>query len=179
MWRPKYYRFSQNTFIMIIEIIIISLIVAIILTVVFWKRKGGKEEVSDYVEPSYHPSGKQWVFNGILDIENPPKDRQCLVDYPERIQLMTRKGFMLFERQVSPDTLTTDDVGVYDVRIIRQRDYSVAVAHGDKIIGHLRTTSDWLSRKMDENKQVRAYAFIASRKTKEGKDCFYGDVCIG
>ena len=162
---------------MITEVIIISLIVAIILAVVFWRRKGG-QEVSDYVEPSYHPSGKQWVFNGILDIENPPADGRCLVDYPERIQLMTRKGFMLFEMQVSQDALTIDDVGVYDVRIIRQQASSVAVAHADKIIGHLNNIPTWLSRKMDENKTVRAYAFIASRKTKEGEDSFYGDVCI-
>ena len=161
---------------MFFEVIIISLIVAIILTVVFWKRMGA-QEVSDYVEPSYHPSGKQWVFNGILDIENPPADSQCLVDYPERIQLMTRKGFMLFEMQVHQDTLSLDDVGLYEVRIIQQ-DASVAFAHADKIIGHLNNTPSWLSRKLNENTPVRAYAFIASRKTKEGKDNFYGDVCI-
>ena len=161
---------------MFFEVIVISLIVAIILVVVFWKRKG-EQEVSDYVEPSYHPSGKQWVFNGILDIENPPADSQCLVDYPERIQLMTRKRFMLFEMQVNQDALSLDDVGLYEVRII-QHDASVAVAHADKIIGHLNNTPTWLSRKLDGNKPVRAYAFIASRKTKEGKDSFYGDVCI-
>jgi hypothetical protein len=162
---------------MITEIIVISLIVAIILAVVFWKRKGA-QEVSDYVEPSYHPSGKQWVFNGILDIENPPADSLCLVDYPERIQLMTRKGFMLFEMQVNQDTLSLDDVGLYEVRILH-RDASVAVAHKDKIIGYLNNTPTWLSHKLNENTIVRAYAFIASRKTKEGKDSFYGDVCIG
>lgn len=161
---------------MFFEVIIISLIVAIILVVVFWKRKG-EQEVSDYVEPSYHPSGKQWVFNGILDIENPPADSQCLVDYPERIQLMTRKGFMLFEMQVNQDTLSLDDVGLYEVRII-QHDASVAVAHKEKIIGRLAQTPSWLSNRMDKNENVKAYAFIASRKTKEGKDNFYGDVCI-
>lgn len=161
---------------MFLEVIIISLIVAIILVVVFWKRKG-EQEVSDYVEPSYHPSGKQWVFNGILDIENPPEDSQCLVDYPERIQLMTRKGFMLFEMLVNQDVLSLEDVGLYEVRII-QHDASVGVAHADKIIGRLAQTPSWLSNRMDKNENVKAYAFIASRKTKEGKDNFYGDVCI-
>ncbi len=159
------------------EIIVISLIVAVILGVVFWRRKGG-EEVSDFVEPSYHPSGKQWVFNGILDIENPPKDNSCLVGYKGRVQLMTRKGYMLYEMQVDSASLSRDDVGVYEVDVQAGNGSSLSVCHQGRVIGRLDSIPSWLSAKSADMKKVRAYAFIACQTSQDG-DEYYGDVCIG
>ena len=93
------------------EYIVIIAVVVVILAFLFLRK--GKEMPTDYVEPTFKASGHQWVFNGILDIDCPPKETAPFLDGEGELQLMVKKGFVHYDLQVNAQELSDQHLGMF------------------------------------------------------------------
>lgn len=153
-------------------IIILVVFTIIILGVIFLPHRKDKE--SDYKEEEYKPSGKKWVFNGLLHIDNPPEDPSVFMQYEGEIKLITKKGYVQLE--MPPDQSLDDDVlGLYFVEVCAVDNY-LSVQKDNKEIARISSPQPKLSASIAERGgTVPAYCFMARRPDT---DSLYGAVCI-
>ena len=153
-------------------IIILVVFTIIILGVIFLPRRKDKE--SDYKEEEYKPSGKKWVFNGLLHIDNPPEDPSVFTEYEGEIKLITKKGYVQYEIAIA-DSVSDDDLGLYYVEVCITDNY-LSVQKEHKEIARISSPQPKLSASVAERGgEVPAYAFIARQP---GTGTLYGAVCV-
>ena len=153
------------------EYIIIIAAIVIILGIIFLRRRG--ETPSDYVEPRFEHSGKQWVFNGILDIDHPPLNDTPFTDYEGDLQLMVKKGYRHLELEVEASSAKRPPLGLFK-GAARIQDDDIIVCTGSQTIGRLPKGQTSLRQAIErQGGTAEAYGFLAE---KDGK-CF-GEVCI-
>ena len=150
------------------EYIIIIAAIVIILALIFLRRHDDSK--SDYVEPHFEHSGKQWVFNGILDIDHPPMDDTPFIDYDGEIQLMVKKGFRHLQLLVDASEQPTPGLFRGEARI--QGD-DIIICSGSKILGKLPKGQTSLQQSIRrQGSSAEAYGFIACKdKTYQGEVC--------
>ena len=153
-------------------IIILVVFTIIILGIIFLPRRKDKE--SDYKEEEYKPSGKKWVFNGLLHIDNPPEDPTVFTQYEGEIKLITKKGFVQYE-MTPVESLDDDALGLYFVEV-RTADNHLFVQKDNKEIARITSPQPKLLASVAERGGVvPAYGFIARRPDTEK---LYGAVCV-
>lgn len=153
-------------------IIILVVFTVIILGIIFLPRR--KDKDSDYKEEEYKPSGKKWVFNGLLHIDNPPEDPSVFTQYEGEIKLITKKGFVQYE-MTPVEEIGNDALGLYyvDVRTVGNH---LSVQKDNKEIAQITSSQPKLSASVAERGgEVPAYCFIARRPDTE---TLYGAVCV-
>ena len=149
-------------------IIIISAIV-IILAFVFLRKHDDSQ--SDYKEPEFKHSGKQWVFNGILDIDHPPLDQTPFKDYEGALQLMVKKGYLHYSLELMQPVQCQP--GLYRGQVKLEED-KIVVLFDNLKVGYISSNPKTLAESINQKGGVAdAYGFIA---TKDGE--FLGEVCI-
>lgn len=153
-------------------IIILVVFTIILLGVVFLPRR--KDKDSDYKEEEYKPSGKKWVFNGLLHIDNPPEYHSVFTQYEGEIKLITKKGFVQYE-MTPVESIGNDDLGLYYVDVVIV-DNHLSVQKDNKEIAQIASSQPKLSASVAERGGVvPAYCFVA-RRPNSGD--LYGAVCI-
>ena len=120
------------------EYIIIIAAIVIILGIIFLRRRG--ETPSDYVEPRFEHSGKQWVFNGILDIDHPPLDDTPFTDYEGDLQLMVKKGYRHLELEVEASSAKRPPLGLFKGAARIQDDDIIVCSAGDPVTALVELT---------------------------------------
>ncbi len=152
-------------------IIILVVITVVILGFVFWPRR--KEHPTDYKEEEYKPSGKKWVFNGLLYIDNPPEDSMVFSEYEGEIKLITKKGYVQYE--MTPlNTLGDDILGMYYVDVIKE-DGFLSIQRNKCEIAKMTSPPPKLAASVAERRgEVPAYCFVARHPDKT----LYGAICI-
>ena len=153
-------------------IIILIVFTVIILGVIFLPRRKDKE--SDFKEEEYKPSGKKWVFNGLLHIDNPPEDPSVFTQYEGEIKLITKKGFVQYE--MTPDKAIGEEaLGLYYVEVRTAENY-LSIQKDKKEIAKISSPQPKLSASVAERGGVvPAYCFMARRPDA---GTLYGAVCI-
>ena len=153
-------------------IIILVVFTIIILGVIFLPRRKNNE--SDYKEEEYKPSGKKWVFNGLLHIDNPPEDISVFTEYEGEIKLITKKGYVQYEMDIAK-SVDDDDLGLYYVEVCTADNY-LSVKKENKEIARISSSQPKLSASVAERGgAVPAYCFIARRPDT---GTWYGAVCV-
>lgn len=153
-------------------IIILVVFTIIILGVIFLPRRKDKE--SDYKEEEYKPSGKKWIFNGLLHIDNPPEDPSVFTEYEGEIKLITKKGYVQYEMDIV-NSIGDDDLGLYYVEVCAA-DSHLSVQKEHKEIARISSPQPKLLASVAERGwEVPAYAFIARRPDT---GAMYGAVCV-
>ena len=153
------------------EKIIIIVAVVVILALIFLRKHNDAD--SDYKEPEFRHSGHKWVFNGILDIDNPPADDTPFTSYEGEIQLTVKKGFMHYEMEPNTAVDLKPHLGLFWAKVVAG-DSGVDVVKDGCTIGKLHGAQEQL-RQMLATTQVplEAYAFLAQRG-----DNVVGEVCV-
>ena len=155
-----------------INVYLICIAITIVLLAFVFLRKR-KDEVSDYVEPTFKASGKKWVFNGILDIDAPPADLFPFADYEGSYQLMVKKGFVHYDLELSPDIDFSKHLGLFQA-MVRKKDGFLLVEKGGVVVGGLSKGLQSLAASVSsKGGSTRAYGFIAQRG-----DTFFGEICV-
>lgn len=150
--------------------IIIIVCIVIVLGLIFLPR--GKDNPSDYVEPTFKASGKKWVFNGLLDIDNPPLDNSPFIDYEGKVEISVKKGYVHFSMIINTDH-ADKFLGLFHAAALEEGE-SIAVRKGSHVIGWLPKGQTQLAQMISESgNHTDAYGFIA----RKGQD-YYGEVCV-
>lgn len=152
------------------EYIIIIAVIVIILAILFLRKRD--EQPSDYVPPTYKASGRQWVFNGILDIDSPPSDLRPFTDYEGEIQLMVKKGFLHYDLVIEDPEQVKDKVGLFRA-IACLEGGRIVIRHDTTVLGYLPSGLTVLEEHVRNTHQTEAYGFIARHH-----DAFFGEVCV-
>ena len=153
------------------EQIVIIAAVVIILALIFLRKHNDAD--SDYKEPVFRHSGHQWVFNGILDIDNPPADDTPFTSYEGDIQLTVKKGFMHYEMMPNTSVDLQPHLGLFWAKVVAG-DNGVDVVKDGIVLGRLKGSQEQLRQMLAATqKPVEAYAFLA----KHGDD-IVGEACV-
>lgn len=120
---------------------------------------------------------RKWVFNGILDIDNPPPETEVFVDYTDRMELRVKPGFIHYDL-VMDERVDDSLLGLYNVEV-RVENNRIGVYSKKGRIGFLPDGQQQLLEKLKGNggKAEKAYAFVARRKTQEG-NTYWGEVAL-
>lgn len=150
------------------EYIVIIACIVVVLGIIFLRKKDGP---TDYVEPTFKASGKKWVFNGSLDIDNPPTDMKYFDGGETELQLMVKRGFVHYSLTVDKDL--DFPLGMFRGKAFAEEGGIRIVANG-KTVGHLEGLLTELMQSV-ANKQdgAEAYGFIARKN-----DMLWGEVCV-
>ena len=153
-------------------IVILVVFTIIIIGIIFLPRR--KDKDSDYKEEKYKPSGKKWVFNGLLHIDNPPEDPSVFTQYEGEIKLITKKGFVQYEITL-PKSVNDEALGMYYVEVLAKDGY-LSIQKDRKEIARISSPQPKLSASVAERGGVvPAYCFVA-RRPDTGD--YYGAVCV-
>jgi len=153
------------------EYIVIIAAVVIILGLIFLRRHDDTK--TDYQEPHFEHSGKNWVFNGILDIDHPPLDDSPFNDYEGDLQLMVKKGFMHLDLIVDNSAKQQPPTGLFSGEALVEGD-TIIVRTGHQVLGRLPQGQSTLIQAIHrQSGKSEAYGYIAH---KEGK--YFGEVCV-
>ncbi len=149
--------------------IIIAAIV-IILALVFLRKHDDSQ--SDYQEPQFKHSGRKWVFNGILDIDNPPQDNNVFKEYRQPMQLMVKKGYMHYS--IEPvESLDEKYLGLWQAEAVIGNGGSIDIVMRDTVVASLPAGQKSLVESIRKNHTMPAYLFIAKID-----DHLYGEACV-
>ena len=152
------------------EYIVIIAVIVIVLAIAFLRKK---EEPSDYEEPVFKASGKKWVFNGILDIDNPPSETTPFEEDGIELQLMVKKGFVHYEMSVEQNVQPPLPIGMFRGRAYAE-DGVVRIYVDSRLVGSLSVHLTELYRKIAQNQDgTEAYGFIGRRENG-----LWGEVCV-
>ena len=153
------------------EYIAIIAFIVVVLAIVFLRKKD--DDTSDYVEPTFKASGKKWVFNGSLDIDNPPAETSPFDEGEIQLQLMVKKGFVHYELKIDEDGQEKLKLGMFRGRAYADKN-GIRVFADECLVGtlpqHLTGLCQIIANKEDG---AEAYGFIARRNDK-----LWGEVCV-
>ena len=147
-------------------IIIIALIVGILA--LLFLRKSDESKWED-VDTGFKHSGHKWVFNGILDIDNPPDDPAALNDYDGKIDIMVKKGYVRYELDVLQKKEMEQYLGLFHA-VARPQDDALVVECDGHVLGKVMGKTNEFFRQQES---IDAYGFIARKD-----DHYYGDICL-
>ncbi len=151
--------------------IVIILAIVIILSFIFLRKHDDSK--SDYVEPSFRHSGKKWVFNGVLDIDNPPETNDVFTDFDGTYQLMVKKGFVHYDLVLKDKA--KGHLGLFKASAIARDNGEIDLVVNNETIASLpKATSSLHGKIVKKGGETVAYAFIASQN-----DQLFGEACIG
>ena len=150
---------------------IIIAIIVIILAVLFLRKHDDSK--SDYVEPQFKHSGRKWVFNGILDIDNPPQEKDIFSQYLQKMELMVKKGYMHYSINVNKG-LDEQYFGMWRAEAaIDSQQHIILLVDGEPV-ATLPDGQNTLMKAIKENNgNCQAYLFIAKLN-----DTVYGEACV-
>ena len=153
--------------------VIIIVVTVVILAIIFLPRH--KEKLSDYKEKEYHPSGHEWVFNGLLYIDNPPERPSVFKEYEGDIQLITKKGFVQLDICLADD-VKESDIGLYYVDACIHDNSAITIEKDGRCLATVVSPQPKLCASIAEKGGVaQAYCFIAWQPERKE---YYGSVCI-
>ena len=150
---------------------IIIAIIVIILAILFLRKHDDSK--SDYKEPEFKHSGRKWVFNGILDIDNPPQEKDIFTQYPQRMELMVKKGFLHYSINVNSG-IDEKFLGLWRAEATIDSQQHIVISVDGTNVATLPDGQNALAKAIRENNgKCEAYIFIAKLD-----DSIYGEACV-
>lgn len=155
-----------------IATITIIAVIVLILAVIFLRRHDDSK--SDYVEQPFVHSGKEWVFNGILDIDHPPLDSSVFTDYDGELQLMVKKGYVHHDITLLDTVNPNDHLGLFQAEALAEAEESITLFLSGQPFAVLAKKQPSLHQKITkQGGTVPAYGFIAKQN-----DRIIAEACI-
>ena len=155
-----------------IATIAIIIVIVIILAAIFLRRHDDSK--SDYVEQPFVHSGKEWVFNGILDIDHPPMESSVFTDYEGELQLMVKKGYVHHDITMLDGLDANDHLGLFQAEAQANQDGNITLFVSGQPFAVLAKKQPALHQKItQQGGTVPAYGFIAKHN-----DHIVAEACV-
>lgn len=152
---------------------VVILATIIILGIIFGRRHDDSK--SDYKPEEFKHSGRQWAFNGILDIDHPPLDDKPFRSGEQPLQLMVKKGYVHYGLLVD-ESVGDDQLGLFRAQARAASPNTIDILRQGRVVGRVEAMAGELHRSIvARGGTAEAYAFIAAT---DQKGTLYGEVCI-